>query len=201
MATGRAAKLDAVVLAAGAGSRFGGGKLVSPWGDGVLLDGALSAAFAAPARAVTVAWGADARVVAAAEAFAARIGETGRLRLVHAERHAEGMAETLKAAVASLQPDNEGAFVFLGDMPRVPPSVLPELAESLADGASAAAPVFGDQRGHPVLFGSGLYPDLMQLDGDRGAASVLAALGERLALIQAPDDGVLFDVDRPAEGS
>lgn len=199
MATGRAAKLDAVVLAAGAGSRFGGGKLVSPWGDGVLLDGALSAAFAAPARTVTVAWGADARVVAAAEAFAARIGETGRLRLVHAERHAEGMAETLKAAVASLQPDNEGAFVFLGDMPRVPPSVLPELAESLADGASAAAPVFGGQRGHPVLFGSGLYPHLMRLDGDRGAASVLAALGERLALIQAPDDGVLFDVDRPPD--
>ncbi len=201
MATGRAAKLDAVVLAAGAGSRFGGGKLVSPWRDGVLLDGALAAAFASPVRAVIVAWGADARVVAAAEAFAARIGEGDRLRLVHAERHVEGMAETLKAAIASLPADSDGAFVFLGDMPRVSPSVLHGLAQRLADGVLATAPVFEGQRGHPVLFAAGLYPRLLRLNGDRGAASVLTALGDGLALIQAPDDGVLFDVDRPAEQS
>jgi molybdenum cofactor cytidylyltransferase len=201
LATGRAAKLDAVVLAAGAGSRFGGGKLVSPWGDGLLLDGALTAAFAAPARAVTVAWGADPRVVAAAEAFAARIGEAARLRLVHTERHAEGMAETLKAAVASLPPDSEGAFVFLGDMPRVRPEILPELALAVAAGARAAAPVFGGQRGHPVLFGASLYPSLMTLSGDRGAASMLAGIGDELALILALDAGVLFDVDRPADQS
>jgi molybdenum cofactor cytidylyltransferase len=201
LTTGRAAKLDAVVLAAGAGSRFGGGKLVSPWRDGVLLDGALTAAFAAPARTVTVAWGADPRVAAAAEAFAAGIGETGRLRLVHAERHAEGMAESLKAAVASLPADSDGVFVYLGDMPRIPPTVLPELALAVADGAPAAAPVFGGQRGHPVLFGAGLYPRLMTLSGDRGAASVLADVGDGLTLVQAPDDGVLFDVDRPTDHS
>ncbi|HEY9219590.1 MAG TPA: NTP transferase domain-containing protein, partial [Phenylobacterium sp.] len=38
------------MLAAGAGSRFGGGKLLTPWAGGVLLDGALAAAFAAPVR-------------------------------------------------------------------------------------------------------------------------------------------------------
>lgn len=201
MATGRAAKLDAVVLAAGAGSRFGGGKLVSPWRDGVLLDGALAAAFAAPVRTVTVAWGADARVVAAAEAFVARTGQAARLRLVHAERHAEGMAETLKAAIASLPTDSDAAFVFLGDMPRIPSAVLPDLAQAVTGGAPAAAPVFDGQRGHPVLIGSGLYPALERLGGDRGAAAVLAALGETLALVHAPDDGVLFDVDRPADRS
>jgi molybdenum cofactor cytidylyltransferase len=197
LATGRATKLDAVVLAAGAGSRFGGGKLVSPWRDGVLLDGALATAFAAPARTVTVAWGADARVVAAAEAFAARTGQAARLRLVHAERHAEGMAETLKAAIASLPADSDGAFVFLGDMPRVPPAVLPDLAGAVAGGARAAAAVFDGQRGHPVLFSASLFPRLMTLGGDRGAAAVLAELGPGLALVATTDDGVLFDVDRP----
>src|SRR6478609_1963038 len=56
---------EAVVLAAGSGSRFGGGKLLAAWDAGVLLEGALAAAFAAPVRDVTVVVGADADAVAA----------------------------------------------------------------------------------------------------------------------------------------
>jgi molybdenum cofactor cytidylyltransferase len=193
---GREVDLEAVVLAAGAGARFGGGKLTAPWRGGVLLDAAMAAAFAAPARSVTLVWGADARVPDAARAFAARIGESGRLRLTHAERAAEGMAESLKAGLASLPADCAGAFVFLGDMPRVSPALAPELARALAAGALAAAPTFEGRRGHPVLFSAALFPRLAALAGDRGAAAVLAELGEALALVPSPDDGVLFDVDR-----
>ena len=201
MATGAVGeqRLEAVVLAAGAASRFGGGKLLAAFQGGALIDGALSAAFAAPARAVTVAWDADARVPAAAEAFAARIGQSERLRLVHAERAAEGMAQSLKAAIAGLPPDCAGAYVFLGDMPRVPIAVLAPLADAVAAGALAAAPTFGGQRGHPALFSAGLFPQLLSISGDRGGASVLQGLGDGLALVPAPDDGVLFDVDRPAD--
>ena len=201
MATGaaRSANWDVVVLAAGAGTRFGGGKLMSPWRDGVLLDGALSAAFSAPARSVVVTWGADSRIPGVAEAFAARIGGTRRLRLVHAERSGEGMAHSLQAAIESLAAASDGAFVFLGDMPRVPPGTAAALAQAVLGGAMAAAPQFESRRGHPVLFGAALYPELLALSGDRGAASVLRDLGPALALIAAPDDGVLFDVDRPSD--
>jgi molybdenum cofactor cytidylyltransferase len=195
----RAGELDALVLGAGAGARFGGGKLMSPWEEGVLLDGALATAFAAPVRSVAVVWGADARVPVAARAFATRIGAESRLRLVHAERSAEGMAESLKAGIAALADDCAGAFVFLGDMPRVDVSTPGLLAAALAAGALAAAPTFAGRRGHPVLFASALFPRLMALAGDRGAASVLADLGEALMLVPAPDDGVLFDVDRPTD--
>ena len=136
-----------------------------------------------------------------AETFAAQAGEAARLRLVHAERHAEGMAETLKAAIVSLPADSEGAFVFLGDMPRVPLAVFEALAEAIASGALAAAPIFDGQRGHPVLFAASLYPRLMALSGDRGAASVLAQIGDGVALVSAPDGGVLFDVDRPGDAN
>jgi molybdenum cofactor cytidylyltransferase len=85
--------------------------------------------------------------------------------------------------------------VFLGDMPRVPLRVLAPLAEALAAGAPAAAPIFQGRRGNPVLLGRELFPDLLKLTGDAGARSVLQGLGERLALVEAPDDGVLFDVD------
>jgi len=188
-----------VVLAAGAGSRFGGGKLTASWRGGVLLDAALAAALAAPVRKVTVVWGADPKVATAVRAYAASADAGDRLVLTQAERHAEGLSASLAAGIAALAPDCSGAFVFLGDMPRIPMAVLPRLAEALDQGALAAAPTFGGRRGHPVLFSASLFPDLLRLSGERGAASVVAGLGDRLTLVDAPDDGVLFDVDRPAD--
>ena len=196
MATGEASEeaLEAVVLAAGSGSRFGGGKLLASWGAGVLLEAALAAAFAAPVRSVTVVIGADAEAVAAA----ARSFDP-RVLVVHASDHAEGMGASLRTGIASLPPDAAGAFVFLGDMPRVPTVVLRRMAEAVAGGAAAAAPVFEGRRGNPVLLSRALFPDLLALTGDAGARGVLQGLGERLALVESPDDGVLFDVDRVSD--
>jgi molybdenum cofactor cytidylyltransferase len=189
-----------VVLAAGAGTRFGGGKLLAPWQIGTVLDGALAGAFAAPARSVVLATGADAaRVAEAARKLAARMGEEGRLKVIEVADHAEGMGASLRAGVEALPADAEGVFVFLGDMPRVPVAVLPAMAAAVAAGAAAAAPVFEGRRGNPVLFGAGLLPGLRALSGDKGARDILAGLGTGLALVESPDDGVLFDVDRPED--
>jgi molybdenum cofactor cytidylyltransferase len=183
---------EAVVLAAGSGNRFGGGKLLAAWGAGVLLEGALAAAFAAPVRTVTVVIGAEAEAVAAA----ARSFDP-RVLVVHAPDYAEGMGASLRTGVASLPTDADGAFVFLGDMPRVPSAVLRRMADAVVAGAEAAAPLFEGRRGNPVLLARSLFPELLALTGDAGARGVLQGLGGRLALVESPDDGVLFDVDRP----
>lgn len=197
MATGLASAppvWEAIVLAAGAGSRFGGGKLLAPYAGRPLLHGALASAFAAPVRGVTVVTGTDADAVgAAAKAFDPRV------RLVHAADHAEGMGASLRTAVASLPADTDGVYVFLGDMPRIPAATVAELARALEEGFAAAAPAFEGQRGHPVLFSATLFADLRQSRGDAGARDVLKALGARLAIVQAEDDGVLFDVDLPSD--
>jgi molybdenum cofactor cytidylyltransferase len=196
-AGGRPSRLEALVLAGGAGVRFGGHKLTSPWRGGRLIDGALAAAFAAPVRSVTVVTGADLAVGPAAEAFATTAGEIRRLRLVHADDHAEGMGATLRAGVAALPPDADGVFVFLGDMPLIPSDVPPRLADALAAGVDAVAPRFDGQRGHPVLFRASLFPALRASTGDEGARAVLQSLGKTLATITVGAPGVLFDVDRP----
>lgn len=191
---GTGASVAAVVLAAGSASRFGGGKLLAPWRGAPLLHAALAAARAAPAVSITVVTGADAEAVGAcARAFDPTI------RLVHAPDHAEGMAASLRAGIAGLAPGTTAAFVFLGDMPRVPHAVLAPMAQAVADGAPAAAPVFNGRRGNPVVLGRELFPAVAALTGDVGARPVLQALGARLALVAAPDDGVLFDVDEPGD--
>jgi len=185
---------EAVVLAAGAGSRFGGGKLLTSYGKGVLLHGALAAAFAAPVRRVTVVTGADGSQVAEAA-----LAYDPSVQIVDAHDWEEGMAASLRAGIAGLPADTEACLIFLGDMPRVPHAVLRPLCEAVAAGAPAAAPVFGGRRGNPVALGRALFPELLALRGDTGARGVLEALGGRLALVEAPDDGVLFDVDEPAD--
>ena len=194
MATEAEQNLAAVVLAAGSASRFGGGKLLAPWRGAPLLHAALAAARAAPVASVTVVTGADeAAVAACARAFDPEI------RLAHAPDHAEGLTASLRAGIASLPAGTSAAFVFLGDMPRVPHAVLGPLADAVAAGAPAAAPVFGGRRGNPVVLSRTLFDEVAQLTGDIGARPLLQRLGPRVALVEAADDGVLFDVDRPED--
>ena len=59
--------------------------------------------------------------------------------------------------------------------------------------------MFHGRRGNPVLIDRTLFPELLALTGDAGARGVLQSLGDQLALIESPDDGVLFDVDTPGD--
>lgn len=180
----------AVVLAAGTGRRFGGGKLLASYAGASVLEGALAAAVTAPLAGVVLVTGArsDAVAAVARRAFPA-------VRVIYAAEWAEGMAASLRAGIAAFPPNATGALVFLGDMPRVPVSILPLLVGALKDGSPAAVPTFDGQFGHPVAFAASLFPDLAAITGDKGARGMLERLGEALVRIPAPDDGVLFDVD------
>ena len=191
---------EVILLAAGSGSRFGGRKLLAPYGGGVLLDAALLTALAAPVRGVIVVTGADADDVAlVARRHAQRAGQSPRLTVVHAPDYAQGMGVSLATGARALPADTAGVFVLLGDMPRIPQGVFATLMQAVLDGAQAAATTYRGQRGHPALIGNSLIAQLMSLQGDAGARSILQGLGDRLALVEAPDDGVLFDVDVPGD--
>ena len=194
------AGLHAVVLAAGQGSRFGGAKLLETWRGAPILHGALAAAFASPVLTVTLVTGAHAEPIeASARAFAEDRPDADRLRIIHAPDHAQGLSASLRQGIAALPPDAEGMLLFLGDMPSAPTSVLQPLADALVAGAPAAAPRFQGRRGHPVAISSRLFPELMKLEGDRGAAAVLSALGSELVLVDTQDAGAVFDVDAPSD--
>lgn len=190
---------EALVLAAGSGRRFGGSKLTSPWRGGLLIDAALAAAFAAPVRTVTVVTGADPKVAPAAEAFAAKAGQTARLSLVHAADHLEGMGASLRTGAGDLPADAGAVIVFLGDMPGVPHDLAEKLLAAVSSGAEAAAPVLEGRRGHPVAFAKSLFAQLKTLGGDEGARRILGGLGDRLRLIPVEGEGIFRDIDTPED--
>ena len=188
-------RLKAVVLAAGQARRFGGSKLTALYRGRPIMASALDVALQAPVDAVVLVTGAHASAVEAyARESAPQAIATGRLRLHHADRAGEGMGASLRAGVEAAMPA-DAIFVFLADMPAVPSTMAPLLAARLTPDVDAVAPCWRGRRGHPVLFGPALLPRLALHSADEGARGLLAELGVRVALVEAPDDGVLLDID------
>jgi molybdenum cofactor cytidylyltransferase len=185
--------VHAIVLAGGAATRFGGRKLLAPWRQGVLLDGAIDAALASPARMVVVVTGSNREEV---ELAARRDGD--RISTVHASDHALGLSASLKAGIRALPASADAVFVFLGDMPRVPHSIAAELLSAIGSRPAAVAAYRG-QWGHPALLRRSLFDDVLSLNGDTGARVILKALGANLAVVETDDPGVLLDVDKPGD--
>ena len=191
--------LEAVVLAAGRGARFGGGKLLAPLNGAPLVAGALLTAFLAPVRRVFVAIGPDPALREAIKATAERIKASDRLVLVEVESPLEGMGGSLRTAAGALPDDATGAFILLGDMPAIDPATPARLARAFGGPHDMVAPVRLGRRGHPVLFGATWFPALRALSGDEGARALLESAGARLTLTPVDDPGIHLDVDRPED--
>ncbi len=193
------ARIAAILLAAGASSRFkaaGGGeasKLLAALAGKPLVRHAAEAALASTARPIVVVTGhAGDAVQAALDGLA--------LQFAHNARYREGLASSLKTGIAALPGDADGALVLLGDMPAVTPALIDRLIAAFAEqpDALAAAPSAEGRRGNPVLLSRSLFPAIAALDGDEGARKLLAgaAPGRVIALV-ASGPGATLDVDTP----
>ncbi|HMO68686.1 MAG TPA: NTP transferase domain-containing protein [Novosphingobium sp.] len=171
-------KLAALVLAAGAGSRFGGGKLEALLRGEPLVSHAIRAARAAPVDRV---------IVVAAPALPLPDGvETVRIATT-------ALSDSLKAGIAAAGPV-DGLFVFLGDMPLVPHGLGRELAALLPQ-AYAVVPRHAGRPGHPVLLSARALADCGNLRGDEGFGRLLRGRSD-LAFLDGADEGAIIDIDR-----
>jgi molybdenum cofactor cytidylyltransferase len=180
----------AIVLAAGAGRRFGGGKLCSLYRGKPLVTWAVDAAIATRVARVTIVLGADAdRVGMALSRFQ---GE--RLRTVTCPEWNDGLSRSLICGLESLPPDARALLLFLGDMPNVSSGLADQLLGAVLSGAPAAMPVCDGLPAHPVAIASSLFPGLLGLAGDKGARPFLSDVSGAVQ-IQTDDCASLFDVD------
>ena len=88
----------------------------------------------------------------------------------------EGIASSIRVGldVLTRDPAWERVFMVLGDQPTIPDDVPVRLLDAMEEsGRPAAVPVYRYERGNPVLFDRGLWPRLMTLEGDSGAAALL----------------------------
>lgn len=183
--------ITGILLAAGAGSRFGGEKLVHPLEDGV----AIAAHAARNLLAVT------SEVVAVVRwgdfPLSDMLEEEG-CHVTMFKEAVQGMGASLAHGVGQARAA-DGWVIALADMPRIAPDTIRMIVAALEDGALIAAPVRQGERGHPVGFGAPLREELLALTGDRGARAVMERHRDAVRLLECDDPGILLDIDRKSD--
>ena len=172
------------VLAAGLGSRFGGGKLDADCAGKPLGRWALDAVTAAGLAPGVVVVGPSAPGFALASGWA----------LVTNSHPEAGLGGSVALAAAAAMAQHRDLVLVLADMPLVAPAFLADLAAH----SGAAATRHPDGRaGVPALLPLAVLGKVAQLAGERGAAQLLAGM-DGLTLLD-PPPGMLADVDRQAD--
>jgi molybdenum cofactor cytidylyltransferase len=183
--------LCGILLAAGAGSRFGGGKLLHPLDDGTPLGLASLHNLLAAGLHVTA-------VVRAGDAQLARYLAEGGASVVECPEAHRGMAHSLVCAI-NATPGCRGWLIALGDMPRVSPQTIRAVATALTSEQDIVAPVYRGQRGNPIAIGAAYREELLKLSGDAGARLLLQRHVDHVIRLEVDDPGVLADVDTPPD--
>jgi CTP:molybdopterin cytidylyltransferase MocA len=178
-----------IVLAAGAGIRFGGGKQLALLDGRPLLEYAVRAMTSAPVGRVIVVLGAE------AERVLVGVDLHGAEPLVCA-RWSEGQSASLACGLAELS-DSEAVVVTLGDQPRISPDAIRRVIAARGGGAAAVRATYGSAPGHPVLLERELFDRLRDVSGDHGARNLLMSVQTRD--VPCDDLGNGRDVDTPAE--
>ncbi len=184
--------ITGILLAAGAGKRFGGGKLKQVLPDGLAICVASARNLAAAVDQVI------AVVRPSDDATHKLLAAEPNIQIVVCKRAEDGMGHSLAAAVAASSVDSHWV-IALGDMPLIKPNTIRSVAEAIEQGASFAMPQYKGQRGHPVGMHSRFRADLLALEGDAGARAIIASLKSDVQLIDAEDPGVLVDIDTLAD--
>ncbi len=185
--------IAAVVLGAGKSSRMGGpNKLVAEINGKPLIRMVAEEALASQARPVVVVTGHQRdRVEAALSGLP--------VRFVHNPHYANGLGTSLRAGIAALSAEVDGAIVCLGDMPQIDAALIDRLIGAIDPdkGALVAVPTMDGKRGNPVVWSRRFFPELMAVEGDIGARYLIGRYPEAVAEVPVSGTAVLTDVDTP----
>ena len=186
-------RVAALVLAAGSGSRMGGGnKLLQPVGGVPMLRRVANAALASRCSSVRVVTG-----YAAADAEACLAGlDVG---FTHNPDYPTGMASSLRCGLAALDAEVDAAVVLLADMPFIDGGHIDRLIDTFyPERPSIVAPVKDGRRGNPVLWPRGFFAEMQAVEGDVGARELLRRHAEQVESVAFDDDAIFADIDTPA---
>ena len=177
------------MLAAGAGSRFGGGKLLAPFGGRPLVEATLSGLHGAPVDEIIVVVGAEGERLRS-------ISTAYETRIVENPDWAEGMSTSVRAGLRASAPSARAAVVCLADQPLVGAEAVGRLVEAFRRGARVAVATYGGEMRNPVLFARGVWPLLLrEMSGDRGARVFLKHHQDTVTEVACDDVADPVDVD------
>lgn len=182
-----------LLLAAGAGTRFGMPKALVRFGDGYLVERGISVLRSGGCDPVHV-------VLGASEATVRVRARLDGATVVHNPGWHTGLGSSLRTGLESLPGTVDAVVVLLVDQPLVGPDAVRRLRAAHADGAHVAVATYAGRTGHPVLLPRDTWADVIHVArGDRGAKPYLLAHPELVTSVPCDGTGSPDDVDTPAD--
>ena len=181
-------RVGAVLLASGAGRRFGGNKLLAQV-DGVPLIRRAMAAVPPVLFARAAVCSPYPQILALAEAGGYLALRNGRAQ--------EGISASVRLGLAAME-DLDGVLFAVCDQPFLTTESIKRLLNAFKESKNAICALsWQGRRGNPAVFPADLFPELAALTGDVGGGAVIRAHPERLVLVEGPHPRELLDVDTP----
>jgi molybdenum cofactor cytidylyltransferase len=156
-------KIVAAILAAGQSRRMGQNKLLMPFGERTVIETVVTNIETSEVYRVIVIVGHEASMVGQ------RLtpGLSDKTAIIVNSNYLKGKAESIKVAVSECGSDADAILFVPGDKP----TVSRELINRTIELYSRTRPMIcyvqtPEGRGHPIIFSSELYPDLLSLQGD-----------------------------------
>jgi CTP:molybdopterin cytidylyltransferase MocA len=181
-------KVAGVLLAAGAGSRFGRPKAL------VTLDGQT---LAERGTGLLRAGGADPVLIVAGAAPV----QVDHVHTVYNPDWRTGMGSSLRAALRALAAaDASAAVIALADQPLVGSEAVARLIAAYLAGATVAVAAYEGKPRNPVLLAREHWPEVIETaTGDQGARAFLRARPDLVTLVECGDTGRPDDIDTQAD--
>ena len=192
-------RVHALILAAGQGRRFGGGKLHALYRGQPLLSCVLDVVAVARKRGLL---DGGHVVIAADDERALSLARARWLGTVINDAPELGLSHSVRLGLTAIEgqaSDAVAALVFLGDQPLVRADVVEALI-GRADSGSIVRPRYEarpDAPGHPVLLARSVWARARELKGDRGFSALLDSSPHETVLLDVKGDNP--DVDTPAD--
>jgi molybdenum cofactor cytidylyltransferase len=184
-------QLHAIVLAAGASTRFGSPKQLVRIQGRPLLHLAASRATEIAGHCVSIVLGAHAVELAP-------LLRHSPATIVINRDWPEGLASSIRAGVARLPSTCDAVLLLLADQAAVSVDDLRRLASTWRrQPQSIVAAQYGGITGVPVIFPRADFPALNELRGDEGAQALLHRHRDRLVRVAIPSAAI--DIDRPED--
>lgn len=184
--------LAALILSAGASSRMGRPKALIPYREVTFLEHLIQVT-RHPRIGVT-------RVVLGAGAEEIRkITKLEDPLVVLNPQWQKGQLSSVCAGIRSLDGiETEGIILCPVDHPLVSARLVADLVlQFYLNNKFIVLPTFNTRRGHPVIFASTLYPELLEAPADKGARAVVWAHSSDILEVPTSEEGVVLNINDP----
>jgi molybdenum cofactor cytidylyltransferase len=184
--------LAALILSAGASSRMGRPKALLPYREGTFLDHLLEVTRHPRIALQRVVLGAGAEVIRS-------LAKVDPSLVVLNSEWEKGQLSSILAGIRALEGiETDGIVICPVDHPLVSARLVADLVEKFyAENKAIIVPTYDGRRGHPAIFSSALYEELLAAPADKGARAVVWAHAADILEVPTDEEGVVLNINDP----